>query len=83
MACGLPVVTCPSGGILDFVKEGETGRLVPPNDPEALAKAVTELMKNTTSYDHISKQALILVKERYSWESIVDRVEEIYQDIVE
>jgi glycosyltransferase involved in cell wall biosynthesis len=38
-----PVIGCDSGGPRDIIVEGETGRLVPPSDPESLAEALIEL----------------------------------------
>ncbi len=46
MARGLPVVATQVGGNPEVVVEGETGRLIPPRDPEALAAAIQELRKN-------------------------------------
>ena len=43
-AAGLPVVTTPTGDIASLVRDGETGRLVPPGDPAAMARAVGELL---------------------------------------
>ncbi len=43
MSCGLPVVTCPVGGIPEIVHDGETGLLVPPGDVAALAAALKDL----------------------------------------
>ena len=44
MAAGLPVVTTATGGTAEIVRDGETGRVVPPRDPQALADALAELM---------------------------------------
>ena len=46
MALGRPVVATRVGGIPAVVLDGETGRLVAPDDPPALAGAVTELLKD-------------------------------------
>jgi starch synthase len=44
MGCGTPVVASRVGGIPELVVDGETGLLVPPDDPAALAEAVTTLL---------------------------------------
>ena len=43
MACGLPVVATRCGGVEDLVVDGETGLLVPPGSPEAIAGALRQL----------------------------------------
>jgi glycosyltransferase involved in cell wall biosynthesis len=37
IACGVPVITTPVGGLTDIVQDGVNGFFIPPNDPEALA----------------------------------------------
>ncbi len=44
MACGRPVVVTDNPGMRDYVADGETGLLVPPGDPVALATAVADLL---------------------------------------
>jgi len=46
MARGLPVVAASVGGLPEAVREGETGRLVAPEDPDALADAIETLVAN-------------------------------------
>src|SRR2546425_7297077 len=43
-ACGLPVVAGNAGGVPDAVRDGETGFLVPPEDPAAFADAICRLL---------------------------------------
>ncbi|MEZ5377886.1 MAG: glycosyltransferase family 4 protein [Acidimicrobiales bacterium] len=46
MAAGLPVVATPVAGITEMVIDGETGRHVPPHDPDAMGKALAELVND-------------------------------------
>jgi glycosyltransferase involved in cell wall biosynthesis len=74
MSCGIPVVACPTGGIVDFVKNGETGILVPPNNPNVLCDAMYNLLSDQHLYSKIQKNSLELVKEKYSWDNIAAKV---------
>jgi glycosyltransferase involved in cell wall biosynthesis len=46
LACGAPVIASAVGGLLDFVVDGQNGRLCPPQDPQALAAAIGELIRD-------------------------------------
>jgi len=46
MAMGKPVVGTRIGGTVEQIEDGRTGRLVPPSDPRAMAKAIEELLSN-------------------------------------
>lgn len=78
MALGTPVVTCPVGGIVDFVENGETGLLVPPENPKELSRSMIFAFKNTKKMSEIIKKARKLVENRYSWGKIADEVEKAY-----
>lgn len=82
MALGTPVVTCPVGGIPDFVTDGETGMLVPAEDVEALSNAICYAFKHEENMIAIAKKARALVEERYDWEKIVDAVEAGYGAVI-
>jgi glycosyltransferase involved in cell wall biosynthesis len=43
LACGTPVVASAVGGLKEVVRDGETGLLIPPGDPAALARALVQL----------------------------------------
>ncbi len=48
MACGVPVVATDVSGIPELVRDQETGLLVPPRDPNALAGAIQRLLQDRT-----------------------------------
>jgi glycosyltransferase involved in cell wall biosynthesis len=55
MACGLPAVSTRLVGIPDLIRDGETGLLVEPNDPEALADALMRLEAEAGLADRLSE----------------------------
>jgi len=57
MACGRPVVATPVGGILDVIKDGENGILIPVNDGDALANAIHEVLSNAELRNRLGKKA--------------------------
>ncbi len=66
MAAGLPVVTSSAGDIPSLVRDGETGRLVPPRDPAAMARVVGDLLAHPVAAARIARRARRQV-ERYTW----------------
>jgi phosphoheptose isomerase len=71
MACGLPVIGSNVGGIKYTVRDGETGYLVPPRDPHALAARVSQLLSHPSLRAEMSSTARAHVAERFSWDRVV------------
>jgi L-malate glycosyltransferase len=65
-AAGLPVVSTGTGEIATMVRDGETGLIVPPDDPAAMAKAVTTLLENPDHAVTLAWRARADV-EQYGW----------------
>jgi glycosyltransferase involved in cell wall biosynthesis len=65
MAAGLPVIATAVGGASEQVLDGETGRLVPPRDPEALAAALVELATSPDLRRRIGTAGRQLVAKRF------------------
>lgn len=57
MRSGAAVVAAKSDGLRSLVRDGETGMLVPPDDPTALADAIVHLLKNRELRDRMSASA--------------------------
>jgi glycosyltransferase involved in cell wall biosynthesis len=58
MALARPIVASAVGGIPEMLVDGESGRLVPPDDPAALASAVVELLQDDARRRRIGDAAL-------------------------
>jgi glycosyltransferase involved in cell wall biosynthesis len=70
MACGVPVVGSRVGGIKTSVVDGETGYLVPPKDPKALAARLLSLLSDATLRDRMGRAGRRRVDEHYTWKRI-------------
>ncbi len=62
MAIGVPVVSTDVSGIPEVVRDGETGLLVPPRDPSALADAIGRLLDNPAYAVNLASAARILLE---------------------
>lgn len=81
MACGKPAVGTRKGGIPEGIVEGETGYLVPPRDPEALAAALRRLLEEPDLRMRQGLAARRRAENEFSWDAIVKRLEVIFQDV--
>jgi glycosyltransferase involved in cell wall biosynthesis len=81
MAVGLPVVTCPVGGIKDFFISGKHGFLIDSNHPRLVAKAVKKLLENNKLRKTISQYNIAFAEKNFSAEKIVDYLTVLYKNI--
>ncbi|XHH08376.1 MAG: glycosyltransferase family 4 protein [Candidatus Bathyarchaeia archaeon] len=79
MACGLPVVATNVGGISEILVK-KFGKLVPANNPEAMANAVIEFAE--INFEESSGELRAIVEEKYGWDKNVDRLIEIYEELI-
>jgi alpha-1,6-mannosyltransferase len=79
MACGLPVVATNVGGISEVVTEN-CGKLVPPDAPSSMAEAILEYSSKQLST--LKKDVRKMVEQNLSWEKNVDRLAEIYGELI-
>jgi glycosyltransferase involved in cell wall biosynthesis len=81
MACGLPVVASRSGGIVEIVKDGETGLLVQPMNPEAFAEALRELVEKPELRATLGAQGMNRVAESFTLKAVVENTMKIYDSM--
>ena len=68
-----PVIATRVGGLAEVIEEGQTGYVVPPADPEALARALVRLFREGREF----AQTIERTKLSYSWERLRDAIEEL------
>ena len=80
MLCCKPVVSFDVDGAREVVNE-KTGRLIEPKNVEQLTEACAELIQNKNLRERLGKEGREFVKERFSPEVMVDKIEEVYRKL--
>ena len=65
LACGLPCVASDTGGIPEWLIDGENGYLVPPGDKEALAEKLTLVLSSNELRERFSEYGQRFVEDKY------------------
>lgn len=82
MAAGLPVVATAVGGTPEAVVDGETGLLVPSRDPDALARAIIQLLGDRDLRRKMGQAGRDRVAEFFSVERMVEETERLYEQLL-
>lgn len=77
MACGVPVIGTRVGGMLDTVVD-DVGRLVPPEDPEALAQAICEVLSDREAAQRMGRAGRNRAITHYTWKARASKLVEVY-----
>ncbi len=64
---GKPSIGTRSGGIPEAIRDGETGILIPEQDPEALREALQELLSDEAKTHRLGENARDLVESKFTW----------------
>lgn len=82
MACGTPAVAFAAGGLPEVVRDGVDGRLVPPCDDAAMARAVLDLLGAPARLRELSEAARAGAVERFGRDRVVPLYEAVYRRVV-
>lgn len=75
---GKPVIASNIGGLPEIVRDGETGLLVPPNDPEALAQAIDRIVDDQALADKLAEGAKRVGRDELSWSALAAPTIDVY-----
>jgi glycosyltransferase involved in cell wall biosynthesis len=83
MAAGKPVIATAVGGVPELVEDGVTGVLVPPRNPEALARGILRLAKDADLRRRMGKAAQERALERFDISRTAREYEALYLNLLE
>ncbi len=81
MAAEVPVVATTTGGIPEVVSNGVNGILVPPRNPQALAKAVVTILQNNELAKKLGQAGRETVEKRFTVDRMVEGTLEVYRKV--
>jgi glycosyltransferase involved in cell wall biosynthesis len=82
LAIGKPVVATHTGGIPEIITDGQTGRLVLPANPDALAEGIIESLENATLANKMAMKGKKTIWKNFSIDAMVDKNIKIYKQII-
>lgn len=80
-ACGLPIVTTNVPGCRETIRDGETGLLVPPHDPAALAQSLMTLIDSPDLRREMGHAGRRLAETRFGQRAIGDQIIAVYEEL--
>jgi glycosyltransferase involved in cell wall biosynthesis len=82
MAAGLPLVVTDAGGNAEAVLAGINGLVVPPREPEALARAILRIVEDRDLASQFGKASRRRVETEYSLAVCLDKYERLYRSVL-
>lgn len=83
MARGIPVVATNTGGVPELIKHGETGMLVRPQDPDAIAAAVNFLLADPLRRMQIGESGRLAVRRLFDKKRMIREYETLYERVAQ
>jgi glycosyltransferase involved in cell wall biosynthesis len=82
-AAGKPVVATRVGGVREVVRDGETGLLVTPNDPVAVAASLQTLLDDPEGALRMGQEGTFWVAGRFSTTRLADQLTDLYRELLD
>ena len=81
-ACGKPIVASDLPGMREVIQHQVNGLLVPPGEPETLAKGIAEIFADPSAAARMGEAGWMITRERYSWQKIALQTERLYGNLL-
>lgn len=81
MACAVPVISTTGGALPEVV--GDAGVLVPPEDPEALSYAISDLLDNPDKANRLGQAGYERVQRQFTWQRAAEKTVDAYREAMD
>ena len=82
LSCGVPVVCTSVEGVPEIVRDNETGILVPPKDPSALAAGIIKSLNDMDNARKMAEEGRKFVNENFDVKKMVDDIDTLYDTLL-
>lgn len=82
MACKLPVIATPVGGIVDFLSDRQTGLFCYPDNPNSIVNAVKNLIDDFGLRESVVNNAYTTVCQRYGWDKVSNGMKSVFDKVI-
>ena len=82
LSCGVPVVCTSVEGVPEIVRDNETGILVPPKDPGALATGIINSLNDMDNAKKMAEEGRKFVNENFDVNKMVDDIDALYDTLL-
>ena len=83
MACGLPLLATTAGALPEVVgRDGETGLLVEPGNPTALATALDRLLQDAQLRNHLAQAGRSRALRLFNWKTCAEATAQQYREVI-
>ncbi len=83
MASGLPVISTDVDGVSELIENGRQGVLVAQGSPAEIQQALLDLSNQPSVFHEMAKNAQITVKKEFTWDSIAQKYDQIYEKVLQ
>lgn len=81
MACGVPVITTPVGIAKEYINHNVNGLIIPIDNAQATAKAISHLLRDPELSKQLGDAALQTIREHLSWDNTLAGIEQMYTKV--
>ncbi len=74
-----PVIATDVGGNHELIKDGETGILIDPENPDKMLNAINQLMSDDQTKNKLAENAFKFINKNFSWDVLIEKYIHLYE----